>query len=79
MTQFQQNILNQMPQFTLSDFIYFLGCSQDKVQRLSLDSDCTIHQTFVGCNQPLYHRAEYCLKNCGFKCLGVTPGTHKTN
>ncbi len=75
--QFQCNILQKMPQFTLSDFTYFLGCSQDKVEQLSLDVNCIIHQTFLNCLDANYHQAEYCLKNCGFKCIGVTPGSHK--
>ena len=78
MNTFQENILDQMPQFTLSDFTYFLECSRDKVQQLPLDANCTIHQTFIDSSNALYHRAEYCLKNCGFKCLGIPPGTHNT-
>ncbi len=76
MNRFQQNILQQMSQFTLSDFTYFVGCSYDKVKQLPLDADCSIHQAYSG-GSALYLRAEYCLKNCGFKCLGITAGTHK--
>lgn len=78
MNQFQKNIIQQMPQFTLSDFTYFIGCSHDKVKKLPLAADCTIHQAYKGSGSSApYIRAEYCLKNCGFKCIGITGGSYK--
>ena len=77
MNRFQENILNQLPQFNEDDFNYFLEESQAKVQSLDLDPACQINISFEDSIDPQYNRSQYCLKNCGFKCLGITEGKHK--
>ena len=77
MNEFRQNIINKLPQFTLDDFNYFLDGSREKVQALKLAKDCDICTSYVDCIDPEYTRYKYCLKNCGFKCLGITSGTYK--
>lgn len=78
MNNFQRNIIRQLPQFDEDSFKYFVDDNQEKVAALCLDKNCTINNSFNGAVDVEYHRAAYCLKNCGFKCIGVTEGTYKT-
>ena len=70
MTKFQEEVLNKHPGIEYADFNYFTGEAEDKVKEMGLPKkDCKIKTVFVGCNHELYHQREYCLLNCGFKCL----------
>jgi len=68
--EWQIEIINLYPQFAMSDFDYFVGESQEKINALGLPlQDCSITTVFNNAIHRDYLRAEYCLKNCGLKCL----------
>ena len=74
MNDFQKNLLHDFPQFKEEDFKYFLMESMRKVHSLGLPvKDCSINKTFVDAKHRKLITAEYCLKNCGFKCLQGKP------
>ena len=70
MNKFQEEVLNKHPEIEYADFKYFASEAEDKVKKLGLPkAGCKIKTVFKGANHELYHQREYCLKNCGFKCL----------
>ena len=70
LNQHQLAILNSYPQFTACDLIYITDDVVGKVAELSLpDERCVVSASFVNANFRDYHQRDYCLRNCGFKCL----------
>jgi len=70
MNKFQEEVLNKHPEIEYADFNYFTGEAENKVKKMGLPrEDCKIKTVFVGGKFELYYQREYCLKNCGFKCL----------
>ena len=64
------DLIKEFPQFTADDFVYFLESSENKVKDLDLPKqDCRINKVFSDCKNEDLKRREYCLLNCGFKCL----------
>jgi hypothetical protein len=69
MNNFQKNLLNNFPKMTEEDFKYFSVQSMRKVHKLGLPvKNCIINTTFVDAKHRNLLVAEYCFKNCGFKC-----------
>lgn len=68
-TSYEQSILARFDSLNLEDFRYFTGLSEQKISDLGLKPDCKIWQMFTDSHYPRYHQCEYCLKNCGLKCV----------
>jgi N6-adenosine-specific RNA methylase IME4 len=74
MNDFQKNLLKNFPQFTEDDFKYFLFESMRKVHNLGLPvKNCSINNIFIDAKHRKLITAQYCFKNCGFKCLQNKP------
>lgn len=70
MNRFQERVLKKYPEIEFDDFIYFTGEAENKVAKMGLPKmGCKITTFFVGGKHGLYYQREYCLKNCGLKCL----------
>ena len=70
MNKFQEDVLKRYKTINYDDFLYFTKDSQKKVEALGLPKkDCKIYNYFKDMINSNYYRCEYCLKNCGFKCL----------
>lgn len=70
MNQFQKNVMNNFPLITLNDFLYFTKESEEKIKKMGLPkSQCNINNIFIDAIDMKYHQREYCLLNCGLKCL----------
>ena len=69
MNQFQKDILAKHDTINEDDFNYFTELSEQKVSELGLKQDCKIWSMFVDAKYRHYHQCEYCLKNCGLKCV----------
>jgi len=70
MNQFQKNIIKKFKHLDINDFIYFTVNTEIKIKQLGLPRRyCDINNIFIDANYAEYHRREYCLKNCGLKCL----------
>jgi hypothetical protein len=67
---FEIELLEKFTNFTPQDFDYCTDETIIKIESLGLPNPaCSIMQTFVNANHADFLRKEYCLKNCGFKCL----------
>ena len=73
MNLFQEEVLKEFPEF--QQFNDPFGCFTEDVQAV-VESfgilphpNCKINSIFVGTNDERYNKLEYCLRNCGFKCL----------
>lgn len=68
-TPFRHDLIIAFPQFDYVDLEYVIDSVIDKVSAVGVPvSDCIINNTFVDANFADYHRKEYCLINCGFRC-----------
>jgi len=56
--------------FTIWEQVYFISDVCEKVKKMGMPiKDCSINNIFVDSVSPEFDRREYCLKNCGFKCI----------
>lgn len=68
-TPFQINIEKRF-NFSIWDQVYFTSKVFNKVKSMNLPKrDCSVNNIAIDSINPIYYRCEYCLKNCGFKCL----------
>ena len=73
MNQFQKNVMNNFPLITIDNFLYFTGELEKKIKKMELPkSECSINNVFIDATDMRYYRRQYCLLNCGLKCLSVT-------
>lgn len=71
MNEFERRIIEQHETIDIDDFNYFTEEAEKKIADMGLPkSTCEISQVFVDCKTlGNYYRREYCLKNCGLKCI----------
>ena len=70
MNQFQKNIILKTHDITMDDFRYFTSESENKIRNKGLPAaNCEINKYFIDSNYTKYYQREYCLKNCGLKCI----------
>jgi len=70
MKTFTETILGNFPQFGSIDFIYFTDEVENKVKALSLPNKaCGITFMYKNSRFAEYYQREYCLLNCGLKCI----------
>jgi len=70
MNDFEKTILRKHKFITVNDLTYFTEETNLKLRDKGLpEINCGINDIFDGCNNADFHRREYCLKNCGLRCL----------
>lgn len=70
MNSFQKNIIKKFHNINKDDFDYFTKDAANKISKMGLPKkECIINSYFIDSNDSKFNRLEYCLKNCGLKCL----------
>ena len=71
MNQFQKNVILKHPNICMDDFCDYTQRTDQKIENMGLPKNkCCINNYFndAGVLTKHYQR-EYCLKNCGLKCI----------
>ncbi|MFW6008633.1 MAG: hypothetical protein ACOCP8_05135 [archaeon] len=70
MNMFQQQIIKEVPEIQKEDFMYFIDETVNKLKKMNLPAkNCNINFHFIDAKEKEYVQLEYCLKNCGLKCI----------